>query len=29
MVAHSAFLTVARKLATPVVIDPDDVPEGR
>lgn len=29
MVAHSAFLTVARKLAAPVVIDPDDVPEGR
>lgn len=29
MVAHSAFLTVARKLAVPVVIDPDDVPEGR
>jgi tRNA (adenine57-N1/adenine58-N1)-methyltransferase len=28
MIAHSAFLTVARKLAAPVVLDPDNVPEG-
>jgi tRNA (adenine57-N1/adenine58-N1)-methyltransferase len=28
MVAHTAFLTVARKLATPVLVDPDATIEG-
>jgi tRNA (adenine57-N1/adenine58-N1)-methyltransferase len=28
MVAHTAFLTVARKLTTPVVVDPDAAIEG-